>query len=626
MLYNGKKNLKTDELKLSDSFLCLGKDERPGLELIVKAIDIGYNWNNGILKRNADLNGYAYFISQVSNFQGNGIDLEEAIILAADICIKKRILYENTYYGENIMKKTYLPFLTALLAVFLLLNASCSQVINTADANLVTEAEKTPASETSADTPYNESPADANGDSALDSSEEELPSGYGMYNTGLMYMRGEGTEADYEKALYYLRKSGEEYNYPEALNAIGYMYFEGLGIEKNLDTASEYFLRAGGGHNADGWVNLANMHETGGGADQNPELSALYYMLSLRGVSKNDRTVVKEKLLSYSGSQSSVSKIIDLGTLPKDNKLIPSGLLDAARRYFYAYDKGLFAYRYEAGCRIEPNEAGAFEILNVTGIWGRQSQVIEFEGKNYFAYFNINYDGTYSSVTIAAFNAGGIAEAFTIGRKRSGQHTGYIQTCQNPNFSNTCSERVKSIMPRVMESTGYIHGIPEPAVYKMWGNEQDASDNGIAAAHHGFGGYDSVEEAHKSVDINNDGVYEILSRKIWLSSSVNSTNHMQYAVFTENANGEYEEIKNFRDKLGIYDGKRVVMQIFAEEIDGKIYLILLEQQLGGENFNFDVYLMENNRAELMSSHLIYILHDIEIDTATFEIFEYPLRG
>ncbi|MDR1688502.1 MAG: hypothetical protein LBS21_07815, partial [Clostridiales bacterium] len=64
------------------------------LELIVKAIDIGYNKNKGILKRNADLYGYAYFISQVGRFQKNGMDLDGAIKSAANYCIEQRILYD----------------------------------------------------------------------------------------------------------------------------------------------------------------------------------------------------------------------------------------------------------------------------------------------------------------------------------------------------------------------------------------------------------------------------------------------------------------------------------------------------------------------------------------------------
>jgi hypothetical protein len=64
------------------------------MELIVKVIDIRYNKNKDILNRNADLSGYAYFVSQVNNFQKKGMDLESAITTAADICIKKGILYD----------------------------------------------------------------------------------------------------------------------------------------------------------------------------------------------------------------------------------------------------------------------------------------------------------------------------------------------------------------------------------------------------------------------------------------------------------------------------------------------------------------------------------------------------
>jgi hypothetical protein len=94
LLYNGKKVLKADKLKLSDSFIGLGKGEKPGLELIVNMIDISYDENKEILQKNEDLNGYAYFVSQVDHFQKKGTDLDEAINAAYETCIKKKILYE----------------------------------------------------------------------------------------------------------------------------------------------------------------------------------------------------------------------------------------------------------------------------------------------------------------------------------------------------------------------------------------------------------------------------------------------------------------------------------------------------------------------------------------------------
>jgi hypothetical protein len=490
-------------------------------------------------------------------------------------------------------------------------------------------------------------------------------SAYDIYNAGYMYLHAEGTETDYEKALYYLQKCGEEHNHPESLNAIGYMYYEGLGVNKNPEKAAEYFLRAGGGHDADGWGNLAQMHETGIGVTQNIELSALYNMLALRSFSKTDRRDIKEKLLNYLDSQSPASKIIDLGTLPTNNKLIPSGLLDEARRYFYAYDKDLFLEKYGVDCRVDPsdfeknsisqfserlrddgffyladmdncgedelivyemggtvgnafityakkNETGVFEIKRVAELWGRQNKIIKYEGKYYLVYFTVGFGGEYGSICIFAFDSETIAEVGMVYANTSSQHAGYIQTYKSPDFSDADAELFNNIMPEVMAKTVYIQGVPGSGFYEeMWGNEKDASEFGITVPYMAYSENNQLA-VHKLTDINNDGEDEILSREIWGSTSMGMPDHIDYAVGIKNSAGKFEPIENFRDTLSIYNGSRAVKQIFVEESNGKNYLVLLEEQYAGNNFNFDVYLIENGNAKLMSSHFIYRLYDIEI--------------
>ncbi len=56
-----------------------------------------------------------------------------------------------------------------------------------------------------------------------------------MVNLGYMYLYGDGVEINYEKAKEYFLNSIKEYNdHPLGYYAIGIMYEEGLGVEKNL--------------------------------------------------------------------------------------------------------------------------------------------------------------------------------------------------------------------------------------------------------------------------------------------------------------------------------------------------------------------------------------------------------
>ena len=98
VLYNGT-NPYPDEkiLKLSDSFesgvsLGLPKKEPPALELIVKVININHGRNEGIAMRCRTLASYSSFVGKVQEYEGKGIDREEAIKQAIKYCMDHDIL------------------------------------------------------------------------------------------------------------------------------------------------------------------------------------------------------------------------------------------------------------------------------------------------------------------------------------------------------------------------------------------------------------------------------------------------------------------------------------------------------------------------------------------------------
>ena len=61
-----------------------------------------------------------------------------------------------------------------------------------------------------------------------------------MYNLGLMYDRGESVEKNFETALEWYRKAAEKHN-SKALNMLGRIYELGDGVEKNLDLAAKFY-------------------------------------------------------------------------------------------------------------------------------------------------------------------------------------------------------------------------------------------------------------------------------------------------------------------------------------------------------------------------------------------------
>ena len=100
VLYNGKKKLKEDVLRLSDSFIVPSTEFT--LEITVKIIDINYANHNIVLEKSENLNGYAYLVFEIRKNLKKFASRDKAIKQAINTCIEKGILAEflkNNYEG-----------------------------------------------------------------------------------------------------------------------------------------------------------------------------------------------------------------------------------------------------------------------------------------------------------------------------------------------------------------------------------------------------------------------------------------------------------------------------------------------------------------------------------------------
>lgn len=60
---------------------------------------------------------------------------------------------------------------------------------------------------------------------------------------GLCYVRGEGVEQDYKKAVYWFEKAAEQNN-AEALHNLANCYSDGYGVTEDKDKATGLYVRA----------------------------------------------------------------------------------------------------------------------------------------------------------------------------------------------------------------------------------------------------------------------------------------------------------------------------------------------------------------------------------------------
>ena len=114
-----------------------------------------------------------------------------------------------------------------------------------------------------------------------------------MYYLGQIYENGIGLDKDYEEAMnYYLQAA--EFDYAPALNQIGYMYYNGYGVDVNFSSAVYYQKLAALQGYAPAQVNLGYLYENGYGVEQNLQTALSYYELaSEAGYEGADEAVVR---------------------------------------------------------------------------------------------------------------------------------------------------------------------------------------------------------------------------------------------------------------------------------------------------------------------------------------------
>lgn len=102
-----------------------------------------------------------------------------------------------------------------------------------------------------------------------------------MFTVAVMYMDGDGCDANFSKAKQYLKKIinyGNEEDVPEAMLKLGALYYFGdHTVPSNKDKALKWFKRAADKGEATAMHNLALMYYNGDGVSMDKKLGEKYY-------------------------------------------------------------------------------------------------------------------------------------------------------------------------------------------------------------------------------------------------------------------------------------------------------------------------------------------------------------
>lgn len=157
------------------------------------------------------------------------------------------------------------------------------------------------------------------------------------YNIADLYWGGLGVEEDHETAAEWLKKAAEN-DYPEAQNALAALYYNGMGVPQDFEKAAKWAKKAADYDMAEAQFVLANLYADGKGVPQDYNKAAeLFLKVEKKGgdVAKEAQTVLFVMYLEGWGVPQSDDKAVEM--LRKASGL---SLAEAQFRLGELYDRG----------------------------------------------------------------------------------------------------------------------------------------------------------------------------------------------------------------------------------------------------------------------------------------------
>lgn len=169
-----------------------------------------------------------------------------------------------------------------------------------------------------------------------------------MYEVGLKYERGRGTQRDMQKAAEWYEKAAEA-NHTPAMARLGILYVEGNGVKRDLNKAIELLKRAAEQGVASAQYQLASMYELGTGVDEDlREAIRLYDQAAKGGYYRAQEKVKELSRLLKTRKRNSVSVAeLEPQTTGKPSSPLPkqTGSNDSDKRTLAFLLQGNWQYR-----------------------------------------------------------------------------------------------------------------------------------------------------------------------------------------------------------------------------------------------------------------------------------------
>lgn len=165
---------------------------------------------------------------------------------------------------------------------------------------------------------------------------------------------------EYERAFAIFMQTEDD---KTAANYIGYMYQQGLGIDKDLKKAYEYYRKASYKKEVDSYLRLADCYYYGLGVDNNLDLAEEYYKKSIEATNDKDAMLHLANLYFYDSEKQDYVKALEIYTKLLDD---PTAIYNIGYCLYNGFgtevDKGKALGYFERAAKL-----GNIDAINMLG-------------------------------------------------------------------------------------------------------------------------------------------------------------------------------------------------------------------------------------------------------------------
>lgn len=208
-------------------------------------------------------------------------------------------------------------------------------------------------------------------DSGSSKDGQRNPNADECFNTGLMYMRGDGVDKDYKKAMEWYLKAAEQNDFRAQCN-VGELYRCGQGVEQDYQKAMEWFLKAAEQNYDIAQNKLGELYLYGFG-------TYVDVWNDLEPFNREDDCKKAFEWFSKAANQNNPDAQANLGVLYEEGLGVEMDCLESEKWFIKAANQNNALAQYRMSCICMPDKLG--KDCKEALVWALKASKNDIDGK-----------------------------------------------------------------------------------------------------------------------------------------------------------------------------------------------------------------------------------------------------